>query len=303
MLPEAIVCVKYAVTLRGALALTADERQLAPECLSIVPNEADMFTLEQALRLREQGLVGKITCITAGPAEAQGMLAICLAMGADRVLRIELPDAADLDEAATGALLGAAIAKLGVRLVLAAQRSDDGGSGIVPAAIARALGGAYLSNVAVVRLAGEAVEVERKLERGNRQVWSAALPAVVAIEPGTVVARYVSVAALILARRMKVETVTTAALGIDPGTLVPLSQLKKLATPRRRPKKTPAPVAAPPAAGGIRRPMGMGSVGAVGPTSAGGSKDKKILTGSPDELATAVFNLLVEREILSREAK
>jgi electron transfer flavoprotein beta subunit len=301
MLPEAIVCVKHAVALRGSLALTADERQLGPECRSIVPNEADTFALEQALRLREQGLVGKITCLTAGPPEAEAMLAICLAMGADRAVRIDLSeDEANLDEAATGALLGAAIAKLRVRLVLAAQRSDDGGSGIVPAAIARALRGTYLSNVAVVRIAGEKVEVERKLERGNRQVWSAALPAVIAIEPGTIMARYVSVATLILARRRKLETVTIAALGIDTGTLVQLSQLKKLATPRRRPKKTPAPVAAPAATRGVSRPMAMGSVG-VAPASSGGTKDKKILTGSPEELATAVFNLLVEREILSRE--
>jgi electron transfer flavoprotein beta subunit len=299
MLPEAIVCVKHAIAISGTLALTADELRLAPECRHIVPNEVDTSALEQALQLREQGLIGKVTCITAGPAEAEMMLAICFAMGADRAIHIDLEKDASLDEFAMGALLGAAIAKLKGRLVLAGQRSDDGGSGIVPAVIARTLGGAYLSNVAVVRLAGERVEVERKLERGNRQAWNAALPAVVAIEPGVILARYVSVAKLIVARRRAAETLLPAELGVHLESLPQLTQLKKLATPRRRPKKTPAPVAAPAASGGIRRPMAMGSVGAA-PSSAGGSKDKKILTGAPEELATAVFNLLVEREILSR---
>lgn len=292
MLPEAIVCVKQAVAVRGALSLTADELRLAPECRIVVPNNADAFALEQALRLREQGLVGKVTCLTAGPPEAEAMLAISFAMGADRAFRIDLAEDVRLDEAATGALLGAAIAKLGVRLVLAAQRSDDGGSGIVPAAVARALGAAYLSNVAVVRLAGERVEVERKLERGNRQVWSAALPVVVAVEFGAILARYVSVAALILARRRAVERVTPSEFGVDLGSLAQLNQLKRLAAPRRRPKKTAAPVGTTGVAGVSRRNLMMGGIGSSQ------TKEKKILTGPPEEIATAVVNLLVEREIL-----
>ena len=208
------------------------------------------------------------------------MLALSLAMGADRAVRIEVAEDFGLDQAATGALLGAAIATLGGRLVLAAQRSSDGGSGIVPAAIARALGAAYLSNVAAVRLAGESVEVERKLERGNRQVWSAALPAVVAVEPGSILPRYVSVAALILARRRAVDTLTLAAVGVDPGSLARLTVLKRLAAPRRRPKKMSGPM--------------MGGIGS------GRTKERTLLTGAPEELASAIVNLLVEREVLSR---
>lgn len=295
MLPDVFVCVKQAVAVSGALALTADELWLAPECRKFAPNEADLFAMEQALRLREQGIVGKVTCVTAGPPEAEAMLKLALAMGADRALRIHVDEHTMMDEAATGDLLGAAIAQLGGRLVLAAQRSDDGGSGIVPAALARALGAAYLSNVAAIRLSGEGVEVERKLERGNRQVWSAALPAVVAVEPGTVLVRYVSVAALIVARRRAVETVTPAEFGVDPASLTQLNQLKRLTTPRRRPKKTAAAVAVPgPMARG--RSMMMGAPAA----STASSKDKKILTGAAEDMATAVVNLLVEREILAR---
>jgi electron transfer flavoprotein beta subunit len=310
MLPEVIVCVKQAEAVRGSLSFTADGLRLAPECRIVLPNEADTFALEQALRLREQGLIGSVTCLAAGPPEVEAMLSLCFAMGADRALRIDLPDDVRLDEAATGALLSAAIAKLGVKLVVTAQRSDDGGSGIVPAAIARAIGGAYLSNVAVVRLAGERVEVERKLERGNRQVWSARLPVVVAVESGTVMPRYVSVASLILAKRRAIETITLEVLSVDPAGLARLTELKGLAAPRRRPKKTA--VAAPASTavvGGRGRVPAMGSVGAAASlgagasTGSGQSKDKKILTGAPEDLATAVVNLLVEREILSREGR
>lgn len=126
-------------------------------------------------------------------------------------------------------------------------------------------------------------------------MWSAPLPAVVAVEPGTILPRYVSVAALILARRRAVETITPAALGVDPGSLARLTELKRLAAPRRRPKKTGAPIGTTAVAGGSRLNLMMGGLGS------GHTKDKKLLTGAPEELATAVVNLLVEREILSRE--
>lgn len=290
----AIVCVKQAEGVRGPLSFTSDGLRLAPECRDLRPNEADTFALEQALRLREQGVVDSITCLTAGSPEGGAMLALCLAMGADRAVRLELAEDVGCDEAAIGALLASAIGTLGGRLVLAAQRSDDGGSGIVPAAMARALGVAYLSNVAAVRLAGERIEVERKLERGHRQVWRAALPAVIAVEPGTTLPRYVSVAALILARRRPVETITPAALGIEVSSLRALTEWKGLRAPRRRPKKTGAAIATTGAEGGGRS---RAMPGGLGPSR---STEKQLLAGAPEEIATAVVNLLVEREILSR---
>jgi len=293
-LRELFVCVKQSVAVEGAVSLSADERLLAPECRKWVPNEADAFALEQALRLREAGAVESVTCLTAGPVEAGAMLALCLAMGADRAVRIDLPEGAFLDGSATGALLGAAIERLGGRLVLAAQRSDDGRSGIVPAAIARALGAAYLSNVAATRFDGERVEVERKLERGNRQVWAAALPAVVAVEPGTILPRYVSVAALILARRRPVEELTAQSFGVALDALPQLTALQRLAPPRLRPKKTAALASGLSSAD--RQKLILGG-------TVGGTKEKRVLKGSPAELADEVVSLLRERELLSQEER
>jgi electron transfer flavoprotein beta subunit len=294
--PDVIVCVKQAVAVEGTLSLSSDGRALSPGCYRAVPNAGDTFALEQALRLRESGFVRSVICLTAGPPDFVAMLTLGLAMGADRAVRIDVdPDL--IDEVGTGVLLAAAIRQLGGSFVLAAQRSDDGASGIVPAAIARSLGAAYLSNSAAIRFAGAQVEVERKLERGNRQVWRAQLPAVVAVEPNTLLPRYVSVASLILAGRREVNTLTPAALGVDLAALPRLTELQRLATPRRRPKKTAAAPAAAKAPGvGARRPMAMGAIGG----GSSGSKDKKVVTGTPEAIATAFIELLVEREIFPK---
>jgi electron transfer flavoprotein beta subunit len=295
--PDVIVCVKQAVAIDGTLSLSSDERALSPGSYRAVPNMGDTFALEQALRLREDGLVRSVICLTAGLPDGVAMLTLALAMGADRTVRIDV-DPNLIDELGTGVLLAAAIRQLGGSLVFTAQRSDDGASGIVPAAIARSLGAAYLSNSAAVRLAGMQVEVERKLERGNRQVWRARLPAVVAVEPNTLLPRYASVASLILARRREVSILTSTALAVDLASLPRLTELQRLSTPRRRPKKTVAPPVAAkvPGTAAARRPMAMGAIGG----GSSSSKDKKVVTGSPEAIATAFIELLIEREIFPK---
>ena len=193
---------------------------------------------------------------------------------------------------ATGALLGAAIKRMGGRLVLTAQRSDDGRSGLVPAAVARALDAAYLSNAALVQLSEERIEVQRKLERGNRQVWAASLLAVVAVEPGSILPRYVSVAALILAQKCAVEELETEALGVNLQGLPRLTTLQRLVVPRLRPKKT-MPLMSGQSLADRRKMIMSGGLS--------DNKERRVLKGSPAQLATEVINLLRERQILTRD--
>ncbi len=289
---ELFVCVKQAVAVHGGLVLAPGDKTLAPECRRWVVNEADGFALEEALRLREQGVVTGVTCVTAGPPAAREMLAWCLAMGADRALRIDVPEGTWLDPNATGAVLAAAVRHLGGRLVFGAQRSDDGRSGMVPAAVAHALGAVYLSNATAVRLNGETVEIHRKLERGHRQVWAAALPAVVAFEPGGNIPRYVSVAALILAQRRAVEELAPPTLGVRLDELPRLNVLHRLTPPRVRPKKTVSLTAGQSVTDRLKTIMSGGMTD---------KKEKKVLRGGAEELAAEVVRLLKERQILGRD--
>lgn len=288
---DLFVCVKQAVSIEGALSLAPGEKALAPECRRWVPNEADAFALEEALRLRETGRVNRVTCLTVGPEAASSVLAWSLAMGADRALRIHLEGDALADSVAVGTILAAAVARENGRLVFAAQRSDDGGSGIVPAALAHALGAAYLSNVISVSLENERVEIQRKLERGNRQVWTAALPAVVAFEPGANFPRYVSVAALAVAQRRPVDDGTPRDVGCDPAAIAPLVRLQRLATPRVRPKKTVSLTSGQSVADRLKMIMSGGMTD---------KKEKKVLKGAPDQLASEVIKLLRERQLLGQ---
>lgn len=290
-LAELFVCVKQALDIEGMLRLAPGESAVDPSCRRFVRNEPDAFALEAALELRDRGEASRVTAVLAGPEAGREALAFALAMGADRAVRIDLPEEVGLDPAATGALLAAALRRLGAQLVLTAQRSADGGSGLVPVAIARFLGAAYLSNAAALRLLDGQVEIERKLERGNREVWRASLPAVVAVETGANVPRYVSVAARVIARRAPQETLGATELGIALEALPCRTARLRLAPPRVRPKKLGAASAAQSVQERLAQIM-SGGVAA--------KKEKKVLRGTPQELAEAVVRLLRERDLLGQ---
>jgi electron transfer flavoprotein beta subunit len=275
---EVFVCVKPAMPL-------AESPGAAPRP---VRNEANAFAVEEALRARDRGEVERVTCLCVGPPRAREALVAALAMGADRALRIDVPEAAGLDAGATAALLAAAIRSLGGRLVFAAQASDDERSGLVPAFLARGLDAAYLSNAVTFRLMGAELEIQRRAERGDRQVWAAALPAVVAFDRGINVPRYPRVAERLRARRQAIEETRPDALGADLGALPRLVKLLRLEPLRRRPKKVALPASEGSAADRMRA-LVVGGVTA---------KASKVVTGPIDRLVEVTVSFLKERRLL-----
>lgn len=290
MVPDLFVCVKQATVLKEPVRFTPEARDIAADCRYWRANEADRFALEAALRARECGAVGTVTCVTAGPAAADEALYYALAAGADRAVRLPVPAALLFEPSVVGTLLGTAIRYLGGRLVFAAQRSNDGESGLVPAYLAHVLRGAYLSNVSDFRLDPAGIEIRRRIERGHRQVWRASLPAVVAFDPGGTVPRYVAVAAIALARRREIEQLTPQALGTVLSQLPRPARLERLMPARVRSKKLQAP------------PSNQSAAERMRAITTGGTTNKKatFLEGAPHEVAVAVTDYLRQHRLLKR---
>jgi electron transfer flavoprotein alpha/beta subunit len=210
-------------------------------------------------------------------------------MGVDQIVRIDVGDDELLDAAATGSLLAAVIRALGARLVFAAQRSAGGGSGLVPAFLARALDAAYLSNAVSVRVERDAVEIQRRLGHGDRQMWAARLPVVVAFDAAINVPRYPRVGVRLAARRRAVDPVSPAAVNAPVSSLPRSTALVRLTPARFRPKKTALPAASQSAADRMRALMTGGIAG---------KKDRRVLKGPVAELTAETLSFLEERNLL-----
>lgn len=271
-------------------AFRPDGRDLSEQCRRWEVNEADRCALEAALQARERGWASAVTCITAGPVVAEEALRYGLAAGADRALRVDTVHTTLFEPAITGTLLGTALRQLGARLVFTVQGSDAGHGAVVPAYLAHALGAAYLSEVWDLSLSGPAIEVQRRLERGHRQIWSAPLPAVLAFAPGAREPRYVSVAALALARHGHVENLTVQDSGGGAAQISGTAKLERLAPARVRVKKTLAPRTA-------QTPAERMRVLTTGATSA---RQTRLVQGTLEETVSAVREFLCDHQILEQ---
>jgi electron transfer flavoprotein beta subunit len=285
-----VVCVKEVSLLTGPVSIGRDQR-LAPESLEPAVNAHDLFALEAALRLREAALVTEVVALTAGSGALEATVTWCAAMGVDRIVRLRAAAVDAMDAFGLGEVLAGAIKTLDASLVLCGQRSADSGSGVVPAAIAAALGVPYISAGARLQIQAARLTVERKLERGRRAVWQTSLPAVVACATGINVPRYVSVAAQIMARRAVPQEVSWDAAGSDVAAPRARATLRGLMPPRVRPKKTATPT------------LGMNTADKMRLIMSGGvteKKDKKIIRGDADTLAHELMLFLDERQLLAR---
>ncbi len=281
---DVFVCTRPMAVIESSPRIRDDGMALDPSCSRWIVDADNAYALEAALQLREQGAVARVVCISAGPVEYDLALTWCLAAGADRVLRVDLPTAGALDARATGVLLAGAVRRAGGSLVIMAQRSGDEQNALVAPAMAADLGAGYLDNAVDVRVEAGEVRIQRRIERGHRQLWAADLPAVVAVAPGANRPRYVSVAGLSLARQGTIEILTST----DPDKLPRLSERVSLVPGRQRTRAVSVPAASASAAERMQAIMGTASKG-PGPT---------MLRGSKEELADHAVAFMQDRGIL-----
>jgi electron transfer flavoprotein beta subunit len=162
--------------------------------------------------------------VTVGDAEAEGALRRCLAMGADRAIRV---DAEPLDPVSTARALAGAVAAESPDLVLTGVQSADSVQGATGVALAELLG---LPRVAVVTKldwsgSGPAT-VSRELEGGLVDVVEVDTPAVLTIQTGINEPRYANLRAIKQAEQHEI-----AVVGADPGE--PAYRVRRMFSPPR----------------------------------------------------------------------
>src|SRR6202521_5753307 len=102
-----VVCVKLVKVLGDEVEFTPDGLDVDPDYLEYALNEWDACALEEGLRIRERIGEAEVVAVTAGDKRSEEALRRCLAMGADRALRVE---SFTLDPISTARTLAAAVA-------------------------------------------------------------------------------------------------------------------------------------------------------------------------------------------------
>jgi electron transfer flavoprotein beta subunit len=209
-----VVCVKQVAVLGDEVEFTDDERDVDPDFLDFALNEWDSFATEEALQIRERLGEGEVVVVTVGDEDSEDALRRCLAMGADRAVRV---DGAELsrDPVTLARALAPVVRREEPDLVFCGVQSSDAVQAATGLALAELLG---LPRVAVVtkvdwdRDAGVA-RVNRELEGGLVDLVEVDTPAVLTIQTGINEPRYANLRAIKQAEQKEIDVVEPEDVG------------------------------------------------------------------------------------------
>jgi len=225
---KVLVPVKRVVDFNVKVRVKTDGSGVETTGLKMSMNPFDEIAVEEAIRLKEKGLVAEIVTVSLGTAACSETLRTALAMGADRGVLVETD--VELQPLAVAKLLKAVAEREAPRLVILGKQAIDDDMNATGQMLAALLGwpqGTFASRLVIE---GESAVVTREVDGGLETV-SLALPAVVTTDLRLNEPRYASLPNIMKARRKPIETLTPASLGVDPA---PRLTLVSVAEPPRR---------------------------------------------------------------------
>ncbi|WP_077037016.1 electron transfer flavoprotein subunit beta/FixA family protein [Pelomonas sp. KK5] len=175
-------------------------------------NPFDEIAVEEAVRLKEKGVVTEIIAVSCGVTQCQETLRTAMAIGADRAILVETD--VELQPLAVAKILKALVDKEQPQLVILGKQAIDDDcnqTGQMLAALAGLPQGTFASKVEVVD--GKA-NVTREVDGGLETV-SLSLPAVVTTDLRLNEPRYVTLPNIMKAKKKTLDVVKPADLGVD----------------------------------------------------------------------------------------
>jgi electron transfer flavoprotein beta subunit len=191
-------------------------------------NPFDEIAVEEAVRLKEKGVVTEIVAVSCGVAQCQETLRTAMAIGADRGILVECAE--ELQPLAVAKLLKALVDKEQPGLmILGKQAIDDdcNQTGQMLAALAGLPQATYVSKIEVT--AGVAT-VTREVD-GGMETLQLTLPAVITTDLRLNEPRYVTLPNIMKAKKKPLEVVKPADLGVD---VAPRIKTLKVSEPPKR---------------------------------------------------------------------
>jgi len=191
-------------------------------------NPFDEIAVEEAVRLKEKGVVTEIIAVSCGVTQCTETLRTAMAIGADRAILVECAD--ELQPLAVAKLLKALFDKEQPGLVILGKQAIDDDcnqTGQMLAALAGLPQATFASKVEVV---DGFVQVTREVDGGS-ETLRLSLPAVVTTDLRLNEPRYVTLPNIMKAKKKTLDVYKPADLGVD---VTPRLKTLKVSEPPKR---------------------------------------------------------------------
>jgi electron transfer flavoprotein beta subunit len=174
-------------------------------------NPFDEIAVEEAIRLKEKGVVSEIVAVSIGPAKAQETLRTALAMGVDRAILVQTDE--EVEPLAVAKILAKIAGEEQPELIILGKQAIDDDNNATGQMLAALLGwpqGTFASKVEVA----DGVTVTREVDGGLETV-KLKLPAVVTTDLRLNEPRYASLPNIMKAKSKPLATKSPADYGVD----------------------------------------------------------------------------------------
>lgn len=226
------VCVKQVPSTTAVIRVAADGSRLELAGVETVVGPYDEYALEEALKVREKNAGSTIVVVAVGGEDAGKALTHAYALGVDRAVLVQAPDA---DPAAAATCAAGFLKGEKPDLVFCGRQAIDDDQWLFPGALGEALDLPHVTAASAFELAGTSATCKRRIE-GGEEVIEVKLPAVISCEKGLNEPRVPTLKGRLNAKKMKVETKSPADVGVDAAKLAGGLKIERYAPP---PEKSP----------------------------------------------------------------
>jgi len=223
-----LVCVKRVVDYNMKVRVKSDGSGVDIANVKMSMNPFDEIAVEEAVRLKEKGVVTEVIAVSCGVTQCQETLRTAMAIGADRAILVDTD--VELQPLAVAKLLKAVADKEQPQLVILGKQAIDDDcnqTGQMLAALAGWPQGTFASKVVVE---GGKAMVTREIDGGLETV-ALNLPAVVTTDLRLNEPRYVTLPNIMKAKKKPLDVLKPADLGVD---VTPRITTLKVAEPPKR---------------------------------------------------------------------
>ena len=192
-------------------------------------NPFDEIAVEEAVRLKEKGIVTEIVAVSCGIAACQETLRTALALGADRAILVET--GVELQPLAVAKLLKALVDREQPQVVILGKQAIDDDANQAGQMLAALLAWPQATFASKVEIADGRATVKREID-GGLETLSMKLPLVITADLRLNEPRYATLPNIMKAKKKPLENIKPDALGVD---VTPrLTTLKVVEPPKRK---------------------------------------------------------------------
>jgi len=209
---KVLVCVKRVLDPQVKARVKADGSGVDLANVKMTMNPFCENALEEALRMREAGVVEEIIVASVGGGKTEETLRHGLAMGADRAIHVVTEDS--LEPLAVAKVMKQVAEREGVGLVLTGKQAIDDDSNQTGQMLSALLGWSQATYCSKIQIDGEQATIVREVDAGLETI-QVKMPAVMSADLRLNEPRYVKLPDVMKAKRKPMDKIELESLGID----------------------------------------------------------------------------------------